>query len=215
MSLIRRYFIAGLLIWLPIWATLVIIKFLIDIMDGTLRLIPTPYQPDKLIGFHIPGLGLVISIAVIIITGMFVSNFIGRQFVALGEYFLAHIPFVRTIYTAVKKVLETLFTSKDQSFRKVLLVEYPRKGLWSIAFQTGTGSEELNKVLNTELISIFIPTTPNPTSGFLMMVPRSEVVELAMNVEDALKYVISLGVVQPGINKNGEPKNIVTVGDTE
>lgn len=215
MSLIRRYFIAGLLIWLPIWATLVIIKFLIDIMDGTLRLIPAQYQPDKLIGFHIPGLGLVISIAVIIITGMFVSNFIGRQFVALGEYFLAHIPFVRTIYTAVKKVLETLFTSKDQSFRKVLLVEYPRKGLWSIAFQTGTGSEELNKVLNTELISIFIPTTPNPTSGFLMMVPRSEVVELAMNVEDALKYVISLGVVQPGINKNGEPKNIMSVGDTE
>lgn len=215
MSHLRRYFIAGLLIWLPIWATLVIIKFLIDIMDGTLRLIPSEYQPDKLIGFHIPGLGLVISIAVIIITGMFVSNFIGKQFVALGEYILAQIPFVRTIYTAVKKVLETLFTSKDQSFRKVLLVEYPRKGLWSIAFQTGTGSEELNKVLNTDLISIFIPTTPNPTSGFLMMVPRSEVIELAMPVEDALKYVISLGVVQPGISKNGNHKNIVPVGDTE
>ncbi len=215
MSLIRRYFIAGLLVWLPIWATLVIVKFVIDLLDSTLHLIPTQYQPDRLLGIHIPGIGLLISISVIIITGMFVSNFIGRQLVALGEYLLAHIPLVRSIYSAVKKVLETLFTSKDQSFRKVLFVEYPRKGLWSIAFQTGAGSEELNKKLDTDLISIFIPTTPNPTSGFLMMVPRSSVIELEMNVEDALKYVISLGVVQPGVSKNGEPKGIVAAGDTE
>lgn len=215
MSFIRRYLIAGLLVWLPIWATLLILKFLVDIMDSTLRLIPHEYQPDKLLGFHIPGLGLFISLAVLILTGMLVSNFIGRQFVALWEYILAKIPVVRSIYSAVKKVLETLFTSKDQSFRKVLLVEYPRKGLWSIAFQTGAGSDELNKVLNTELVSIFIPTTPNPTSGFLMLVPRSEVIELEMNVEDALKYVISLGVVLPGINKNGGQKTVVIAGDTE
>jgi uncharacterized membrane protein len=214
-SLLRRYLIAGLLVWLPIWATLVILKFLVDMMDNTLRLIPVEYQPDRLLGFHIPGLGLLISLAILILTGMLVSNFIGAQLVAIGEYILAKIPLVRTIYSAVKKVLETLFKPSDQSFRKVLLVEYPRKGLWSIAFQTGNGSEELNNVLNTELISIFIPTTPNPTSGFLMLVPRSEVIELEMNIEDALKYVISLGVVQPGTKKPGEQTIVVVAGDTE
>ncbi len=214
MGLVRRYLIAGLLVWLPIWATLVILKFLVDIMDNTLRLIPAEYQPDRLLGFHIPGLGLLISLAILILTGMLVSNFIGARLVAIGEYILAKIPLVRTIYSAIKKVLETLFSPSDQSFRKVLLVEYPRKGLWSIAFQTGNGSEELNKLLSTDLVSIFIPTTPNPTSGFLMMVPRSEVIELEMNIEDALKYVISLGVVQPGIKKAGE-QSIIVAGDTE
>lgn len=213
-GLLRRYLIAGLLVWLPIWATLVILKFLVDLMDNTLRLIPAQYQPDKLLGFHIPGLGLLISLGLLILTGMLVSNFIGERLVAIGEYILARIPFVRTIYSAVKKVLETLFSPSDQSFRKVLLVEYPRKGLWSIAFQTGNGSEELNKILNTDLVSIFIPTTPNPTSGFLMIVPRSEVIELEMNIEDALKYVISLGVVQPGAKKTGE-QSIIVAGDTE
>lgn len=213
-GLIRRYLIAGLLVWLPIWATLVILKFLVDIMDNTLRLIPAQYQPDKLLGFHIPGLGLLISLTLLIFTGMLVSNFIGERLVAIGEYILARIPLVRTIYSAVKKVLETLFSPTDQSFRKVLLVEYPRKGLWSIAFQTGSGAEELNKLLDTDLVSIFIPTTPNPTSGFLMMLPRSDVIELEMNIEDALKYVISLGVVQPGVKKAGE-QSIIVAGDTE
>lgn len=201
MSYLRRYLIAGLLVWLPIWVTILVFKFLIDAMDNTLALIPAAYQPDKLLGFHIPGLGVIVSLTVLIVTGMLVSNFIGRHLVALGEYILIRIPLVRSVYMATKQVLETVFSSKGQAFRKVLLVEYPRKGLWSIAFQTGQGSTELNNALHSDLVSIFIPTTPNPTSGFLMMLPRNEVIELEMSVDEALKFVISLGVIQPGLKK--------------
>lgn len=202
MGILRRYLIAGLLVWLPIWTTLLIIGFLIETMDKTLSLLPRAYQPDTLLGFHIPGLGLVISIVVLILTGMLVSNFIGRRLVMLGEFFLERIPLVRTIYSAIKQVLVTVFSSGGQAFRKVLLVEYPRKGLWSIAFQTGLGAEEVNGIVKEEMITIFIPTTPNPTSGFLMMIPRSEAIELTMSVDEALKFVISLGVVQPGMRKS-------------
>lgn len=201
MSYIRRYLIAGLLVWLPIWVTILVFKFLIDAMDNTLALIPAEYQPDKLLGFHIPALGAIISITVLFLTGVMVSNFLGRQLVALGDFILTRIPLVRSVYTATKQVLDTIFSSKGQAFRKVLLVEYPRKGMWSIAFQTGQGSKELNASINSELVTIFIPTTPNPTSGFLMMVPRSDVIELEMSVDEALKFVISLGVIQPDMKK--------------
>jgi uncharacterized membrane protein len=194
----RRYFLSGLLVWLPLWVTILVIKFLVDILSNTLLMLPHQYQPDVLIGFHIPGIGVIITLLVIFLTGVIVANFIGRRVVMLGDGIISHIPLVRTIYTSVKQVLQTLFTPGGQSFRKVLLVEYPRVGMWSLAFQTGDGTSEVTKSLHGEaMVSLFIPTTPNPTSGFLMIVPRKDVRELDMSVDQALKFVISLGVMQP------------------
>lgn len=197
MHFIRRYLIAGLLVWLPIWVTLLVIKFVIDILDGTMSLLPHAYQPEQLLGFAVPGLGVVISILVVFFTGMLVANFLGRKLVAFGEGIVARIPLVRSIHSAVKQVAVTLFSKDGQSFRKVYLVEYPRKGLWSVAFQAGTCADEITKQVGEEMITIFIPTTPNPTSGFLMLIPKKEAVELKMSVDQALKFIISLGVVQP------------------
>jgi uncharacterized membrane protein len=207
MSSLRRYFISGLLVWLPIWITILALKFLVDILGATLTLLPVKYQPDALLGVHIPGIGVAITLGVILLTGFLVANFVGRQFVAIWDSFMGRIPLVRTIYMGVKQVLHTLFTPGGQSFRKVLLVEYPRAGMWSLAFQTGDGTPEVSKVLDGEaMVSIFIPTTPNPTSGFLMMIARKHVIEMNMSVEQALKFVISLGVVQPGMNGNNSKK---------
>lgn len=202
---LRKYFISGLLVWLPIWVTLLVIKFLVDLLSKSLLLLPPHYQPDVLLGFHVPGIGVVITVLVIFLTGVFAANFIGSKLVELGDAIMARIPLVRSIYTGVKQVTQTLFTPGGQSFRKVLLVEYPCPGVWSVAFQTGEVSKEIEGTLKSEpMVSYFIPTTPNPTSGFLMMAPRSRVVDLDMSVDQALKFVISLGVVQPG--KNGSKK---------
>lgn len=202
-ALIRKYFISGLLVWLPIWVTLLVFKFLVDLLSKSLLLLPPDYQPDKLLGFHVPGMGVLITVGVILLTGIFAANFLGRRFVAMGDAIMARIPLVRTIYTGVKQVTQTLFTPGGQSFRKVLLVEYPCAGVWSIAFQTGEVSKEIENALGQgPMVSYFIPTTPNPTSGFLMMAPKSNVVEMNMSVDQALKFVISLGVVRPNtINK--------------
>lgn len=197
-GLIRKYFISGLLVWLPIWVTLLVMKFLVDLLSKSLLLLPPEYQPDVLIGVHIPGIGVVLTVLVIFFTGLLAANFLGSKLVELGDAIMARIPLVRTIYTGVKQVTQTLFTPGGQSFRKVLLVEYPCPGVWSVAFQTGEVNREIENALHGEpMVSYFIPTTPNPTSGFLMMAPRSKVVELNMSVDQALKFVISLGVVQP------------------
>lgn len=204
MAILRRYFISGLLVWVPIWVTILVIKFLTDLLDNVLRLAPKKYQPDVLLGFHIPGIGVVIILLVIFFTGAIAANFIGSRLVSLWDSFVGRIPLVRTIYMGVKQVMQTLFTPGGQSFRKVLLVEYPRQGMWSIAFQTGDATSEVQYSLDGEpMVSLFIPTTPNPTSGFLMMMPKKNVIELKMSVEQALKFVISLGVMQP-INKVGK-----------
>lgn len=197
MKLIRRYLIAGLLVWLPLWVTLLIIRFVVDLLDQTVSLLPIAYQPQHLVGFNIPGLGVILSLAVLVFTGMLMANFVGKWLVQVWEALLSRIPLVRTIYAGAKKILETMFSPGGQSFRKVLLVEYPRKGMWSVAFQTGNGAEVINQAAQGDMVTLFIPTTPNPTSGFLMMVPKEEVIELAMSVDEALKYVISLGVLQP------------------
>lgn len=200
-GLIRKYFISGLLVWLPIWVTLLVFKFLVDLLSKSLLLLPPEFQPDKILGFHIPGIGMIITLGVIFLTGVFAANVIGSWFVDMGDALMARIPLVRTIYTGVKQVTQTLFSPGGQSFRKVLLVEYPCAGVWSLAFQTGEVSKTIEGVLEQEsMISYFVPTTPNPTSGFLMMAPRSKVIELDMSVDQALKFVISLGVVQPGLN---------------
>lgn len=195
---VRKALISGLLVWLPIIVTLLVLRFLVDLLSKSLLLLPHRLQPDILFGFHIPGIGVVLTILIVFFTGVFVANFVGQRLMEWGDALVARIPLVRSIYTGVKKVAETLFTPGGQSFRKVLLVEYPCEGIWSIAFQTGEGSKEIEAALGADaMVSYFIPTTPNPTSGFLMMAPRSRVIELDMSVDQALKFVISLGVVQP------------------
>ncbi len=195
---IRKCFISGFLVWLPIWITVLAIKFLVDLLSNSLLLLPQQYQPDILMGFHLPGVGVIITILLIFFTGMIVTNFLGQRILDMGDAIVARIPLVRTIYTGVKQVTETLFKPGSKSFRKVLLVQFPHEGTWSIAFQTGSAAKQAEIALNQEeMVSFFIPTTPNPTSGFLMMAPKSKVVELDMSVDQALKFVISLGVVRP------------------
>ena len=195
----RNCFISGLLVWLPIWITLLVIKFVIDLLSRSLLLLPNGWQPDTWLGVHIPGIGVAITLIVIILTGMFARNIIGYRMVMLWDKMMARIPLVRSIYTGVKQVTETVFKPGGQSFRKVFLVEFPCEGVWSIAFQTGEASKEVEKAVGggEPMVAYFIPTTPNPTSGFLMMKPKSKVIELEMSVDQALKFVISLGVVQP------------------
>jgi uncharacterized membrane protein len=198
MAYLRRCFISGLLLWLPIWVTLLVIKFLVDILGNTLTMLPRQYQPDAFFGFHIPGVGFLITLLIIFSTGMLAANFMGRSLVRGWDSLIGRIPLIRSVYSSVKQVSETLFTPGGQSFRKVLLVQYPHAGMWTIAFQTGDSTHEVDKALNKkEMVSFFVPTTPNPTSGFLMMAARADVKELDMTVDQALKFVISLGVVQP------------------
>lgn len=197
----RNYLLAGLVVWLPILATWGILRFIVDLLDQTISLLPAAYQPEKLFGIQIPGLGVVLSLIILIFTGILATNFLGQRLVTWSESVLHRIPLVRTIYNTSKQVIQAIFATNSQAFRKVLLVEYPRKGMWSIAFQTGKGAPAVNNHTGTEMVSIFIPTTPNPTSGFLMMLPKSEVLELSMTIEEALKFIISLGMMQPN-----EPK---------
>ena len=197
MSSIRKYLIAGLLVWLPLAATVFVIRILVNLLDKTILLIPPEWRPEHLLGFSIPGFGVVVGILLLLVTGMFAANLFGRRLVTLWEAILGRIPLVRTIYTSVKQVLETLFTSSSKSFRKVVLVEYPRKGIWSMGFQTNQGPGVASRTAGQDLVSVFVPTTPNPTSGFIMMFPKDDVYELNLSVEDGFKYVISMGVVIP------------------
>lgn len=211
----KRYLIAGLLVWVPLGVTVMVINLLVGIMDKTLLWLPEQYQPDTLLGFHLPGLGVVLSAIIVLGTGIIVANLFGRTLVQLWEKMLARIPLVRTIYSSVKQILETVFSS-GQSFRKVLLVEYPRKGLWTLAFQSSTTQGEAQTKTGTEIINVFIPTTPNPTSGFFIMVPRVDVVELDMSVDEGLKMIISAGVMVPDWKSpaSGEKPKAVTDAST-
>ena len=202
---LRRYLITGLLVWLPIGGTVLVVKLLVDLMDQTLVVLPEAYSPDHLLGFHVPGLGVVLSILVVLITGVIMAHFFGQQLLAAWEAILNRIPLVRSIYSSVKQLSETLLSSGGQSFRKVLLIEYPRKGLWTLAFQTGTEVGEAQLKTGEEVINVYVPTTPNPTSGFFLMVPRRDVVELEMNVDEGLKMIISMGVVVPRWSKDSPP----------
>lgn len=204
---LKRYLIAGLLVWLPLWATMLVIKFVFDLLDNTVALLPEAYQPVNLIGFNIPGLGIILTIAVLLGTGVIVTNFLGEKLVAWGEKVVHQIPLVGSIYQAVKQVLETIFSTNSQSFRKVLMIEYPRKGLWSIAFQTAQSAKLSSEFNDQEKMAVFVPTTPNPTSGFLILVNKSEVIELDISIDDALKMVISLGVMQPTTNMENKVSN--------
>ena len=197
MKRLRRYLVAGLLVWLPLSVTFIVLKFLLELMDNNLKFVPKEFLPETYLGFPIPGLGLLLTVLVLILTGLLAANIVGRSAVNLWESLLVRIPIVRTIYTAVKKFSEVVFSDSEQSFKKVLLIEYPRKGLYSFAFQTASQLQEVQAKTAEEVICVFLPTTPNPTSGFILMVPRRDVIELDMSVDEALKMVISLGVVVP------------------
>ncbi len=196
MSRLRRYLIAGLVVWLPLGVTVLVIRLLVNFMDKILVVLPARYHPENLLGFHIPGLGVVLAVLIVFITGVVVANFFGRRLVAAWEALLARIPLVRSIYASVKQVVETIF-AKGESFRKVLLIEYPRRELWTIAFLTGGTVPEVQEKTRREVVNIFVPTTPNPTSGFFMMIPKEDIIELDMSVEEGLKLIMSLGVVGP------------------
>lgn len=199
MANLRRYLIAGLLVWLPILVTVLIIKFLIDLVDQTLLLLPFGLQPEVLFGFRVPGLGILLSGVVLLVTGMIVTNLLGSNMVRLWEGLLGRIPFVRAIYSASKQLTETLFSGSGKSFRKVVLVRYPHPGLWTLAFVTGDGMAEANRKTGSDLVNIFVPTTPNPTSGFFLMVAREDMIELDLPVDAGIKLILSAGAVAPDI----------------
>jgi uncharacterized membrane protein len=194
---LRRYIVAGILVWVPIGVTILLVRILVGLLDRTMVLIPQQYQPEELIGFAIPGLGIVLTIVLLLITGLLAANIVGRSMVGLWESMLERIPVVRSVYSAAKNFAEIVFSDSSQSFKKVLLIEYPRKGLYSLAFQTSSELGEVQGRTGEDVICTFVPTTPNPTSGFIIIVPRKEVVVLDMEVDEALKMIISLGVVIP------------------
>jgi uncharacterized membrane protein len=197
MKRLRRYIVAGILIWVPIGVTIFLLRILVGILDRSLLLIPAQYRPEEIIGFAIPGLGIVLTLLVLLVTGILGANIVGRSTVGLWESMLERIPVVRSVYSAAKNFTEIVFSDSSQSFKKVLLIEYPRKGLYSLAFQTSSELGEVQGRSGEEVVCTFVPTTPNPTSGFIIIVPRKDITELDMDVDEALKMIISLGVVVP------------------
>ena len=193
----KRYFITGLLSWAPLGITLWVLSFILGMMDQSIMLLPNAWQPRALVGFNIPGVGAVMTLLVVFITGLLTANFIGQRLVRWWEALLHRIPVVRSIYQSVKQISDTVFSPSGQAFRQAVLVQYPRQGSWTIGFLTGTPGGEIADRLGDNMVSLYVPTTPNPTSGFFLMVPKSDVLELDMSVEDALKYLISMGVVAP------------------
>ena len=194
---LRRYLINGLLIWVPVLVTVLVVRFILDLMDQTLLVLPRALRPDTLLGLHIPGFGALLAVLIVVLTGLLVTNFIGRTLVEVWEDMLERIPFVRALYGGVKSFSETILSNSGKSFKQVLLVEYPRLGAWSIGFQTTDNLPEINATLGVEHVCVFVPTTPNPTSGFIFMVPRSQVHVLHMSVDEAMRMIVTLGVVGP------------------
>jgi len=206
---LRRYLVAGILVWAPLAVTYLLLKFAVSVMDRTLKWIPANYQPGILLQqlfqtenpVHIPGLGVILALAILLLTGVLAANFVGRAFVGGWESLMHRIPIVRSIYSAAKNFAELVFSDSSQSFKNVLLIQYPRKGLYSLAFQTSTELGEVQGRTGEEVVCCFVPTTPNPTSGFIIIVPRKDITVLDMEVDEALKMIISLGVVIPTWSK--------------
>ncbi|TVO62858.1 DUF502 domain-containing protein [Denitromonas ohlonensis] len=194
----KKYFVTGLLIWIPLAITFMVIAWIVSTLDRILLWIPEHWQPKVLLGLDIPGIGVALTLLIILLTGLIGANVLGQRLVLVWEALLARIPVVKSIYSSVKQVSDTLFSSSSHAFRKALLVQYPRQGAWTIAFLTGKPGGDAARHLSGDYISIYVPTTPNPTSGFFLMVPRADVIELEMSVDEALKYVISMGVVTSG-----------------
>jgi uncharacterized membrane protein len=197
MNALRKYFITGLLVLVPLAITYWVLHAVITSMDQTLLLLPVQWRPEAVLGYQVPGLGFILTVVIVFITGLLTRNFIGNYFLKMWEALLNHIPIVNSIYSSVKQVSDTLFSSSGNAFSKAVLVQYPHQGTWAIGFLTGTPSHSIAQHLQGDFISIYVPTTPNPTSGFMLMVARKDVIELDMSVDMALKYVVSMGVVAP------------------
>ncbi len=197
MKSLRKYLVAGVLVWLPLAVTFVLLRFLIGLMDKTLNLLPIAYRPEAILGFAIPGLGVILTIVVLLVTGVLAANIVGRSVVGGWEALLDRIPVVRSIYSAAKNFAEVVFSDSGKAFNKVLLVQYPREGIYTITFQTATEVDEIQSRTGEDIICCFVPTTPNPTSGFIIVVPQRDAIELDMSVDEAVKLIMSLGVVVP------------------
>ncbi len=202
MKRLRRYLVAGILVWAPLAVTYLLLRFAVGLMDRTLLLLPQQFRPEELLGFQIPGLGVILTIVVLLTTGLLAANFVGRAAVGVWESLMNRIPVVRSIYSAAKNFAEMVFSDSSQSFKRVLLIEYPRKGVYSLAFQTATELGEVQGRTGEDVVCCFVPTTPNPTSGLIIIVPRKDITILDMEVDEALKMIISLGVVVPTWHKN-------------
>ena len=194
---LKKYLITGLLIWIPLIITLWVLKVIFDALDASLLLLPVSFQTENWLGVHIPGLGAILTIVIVFLTGVFATNFFGAQLVEIWHDVLQRIPVVNSIYSSVKQISDTLFSSSGQAFRKALLVQWPHPGTWTIAFLTGTPGGDVVNHLPPDCLSVYVPTTPNPTGGYFVIVRRADVIELDMSVDQALKYIISMGVVPP------------------
>ena len=194
---LKKYLITGLLIWIPLIITLWVLKVIFDALDASLLLLPVSFQTENWLGVHIPGLGAILTIVIVFLTGVFATNFFGAQLVEFWHDVLQRIPVVNSIYSSVKQISDTLFSSSGQAFRKALLVQWPHPGTWTIAFLTGTPGGDVVNHLPPDCLSVYVPTTPNPTGGYFVIVRRTDVIELDMSVDQALKYIISMGVVPP------------------
>lgn len=197
----RKYLITGLLIWIPLVITIWVLKLIVDTLDQSLLLLPDEWRTESFLGIHVPGLGVILTLVIVFVTGVFATNFFGARLVHLWHEILHRIPVVNSIYSSVKQISDTLFSSTGQAFRKALLVQWPREGMWTIAFLTGAPGGDVVNHLPGDYVSVYVPTTPNPTGGYFVMVPRQDVIELNMSVDAALKYVISMGVVSPGAGR--------------
>jgi len=194
---LKKYLITGLLIWIPLVITLWVLKVIVEVLDQSLLLLPNAWQTENWLGVHIPGLGAILTIVIVFLTGLFATNFFGAQLVEIWHEILHRIPVVNSIYSSVKQISDTLFSSSGQAFRKALLVQWPREHMWTIAFLTGTPGPGVARHLPPDCLAVYVPTTPNPTGGYFVIVQRTDVIELDMTVDQALKYVISMGVVPP------------------
>ena len=202
MASLRKWLLTGLLVIVPGVITVWVLNWIIGTLDQTLLILPQHWQPDEVLGYHIPGFGVVLTLAILLIVGGIASNFVGRKLVAWGDALVSRIPVVRSIYSSVKQVSDTLFSESGNAFRTAVMVQWPHPGMWTIGFVTGAPSGELAQHLHGGLdiaegafVSVYVPTTPNPTGGYLVMVPKRDCIELNMSVDAALKYIVSMGVV--------------------
>lgn len=201
MAALRKWLVAGLLVIVPVAITIAVLRWIIETLDQTLLILPQAWHPDRVFGIHIPGFGVLLTLAILLIVGATASNFIGRKLVVLGDAIVTRIPVVRSIYSSVKQVSDTLFSESGNAFRTAVLVQWPRPDVWTIAFVTGTpGGDVANYLRGEEYVSVYVPTTPNPTGGYFVMLRKSDCIELKMSVDEALKYVVSMGVVSPRTN---------------
>lgn len=198
MAALRKWLLAGLLVIVPVAITFWVLQWIIGTLDQTLLILPKEWQPDQVLGVHIPGFGVLLTLAILLIVGAAASNFAGKRLVALGDAIVHRIPVVRSIYSSVKQVSDTLFSESGNAFRTAVLVQWPRPDVWTIAFVTGLPGGEVVDHLQGDYVSVYVPTTPNPTGGYFVMLRRSDCIELKMSVDEALKYVVSMGVVSPG-----------------